>query len=335
MPKVSVIVPCYNEEATIGLLLDALYGQTFPLEELEVIIADGMSTDRTRQKIADFQREHPSLKLRIVDNPLRMIPSALNRAIEAAVGRYMVRLDAHSVPASDYIERCVDALDQGIGENVGGVWKIRAREGHWMARSIAAAAAHPLGVGDAFYRWGSKAQYVDTVPFGAFRRDLATQIGLFDESLLTNEDYEFNMRIRNQGGRIWFDPAIQSTYFARPTLKSLAEQYWRYGYWKAQMLRRYARTIRWRQALPPLFSASLIGLFVIGFFQPFAWVLLGVELALYSAILFVAGILVAVDKKSPEYLVGLPLAIATMHLAWGTALIWGILHPKSRPSTVK
>jgi len=335
MKKVSVIVPCYNEEATIRLLLEALYRQTYPLEDLEVVIADGMSSDHTRQKIADFLNEHPRLHLRVVDNPLRVIPSGLNRAIEAAEGDYLVRLDAHSIPAADYIERCAVALDNGVGDNVGGIWRIQPAGDDWIARSIAVAAAHPLGAGDALYRLGAKAQYVDTVPFGAFRRDLALQIGLFDESLLTNEDYEFNIRIRNQGGRIWLDPAIQSTYFARSNLRSLARQYWRYGYWKAQMLRRYPNTIRWRQAVPPLFSASIICLFAIGFFYSFAWILLAFELALYISVLLFAGISTALIQKSPGYVIGLPLAIATMHIAWGTALIWGIIRPSATPSTVK
>jgi cellulose synthase/poly-beta-1,6-N-acetylglucosamine synthase-like glycosyltransferase len=335
MKKVSVIVPCYNEEASIGLLLEAIYQQTYPLENMEVVIADGMSTDHTRQKIAEFHKEHSRLDLRVVDNPKRVIPSGLNRAIEATQGEYLVRLDAHSMPAPDYIRRCVKALDSGAGDNVGGVWKIQAGGESWAARSIAAATAHPLGVGDALYRVGAKAQFVDTVPFGAFRRDLAVKIGLFDESLLTNEDYEFNTRIQKQGGRIWFDPAIQSTYIARPNLKALAKQYWRYGYWKAQMLRRYPNTIRLRQALPPLFSASLMVLFASGFFYSFAWKLLWLELGVYGGILLIAGVLSAFEQKSIGNIIGLPLAIATMHIAWGTALIWGMIRPSPTASTIK
>ena len=127
-----------------------------------------------------------------------------------------------------------------------------------MAQSIAAAASHPLGVGDALYRHASKASQVDTVPFGAFKRELLALVGFFDESLLTNEDYEFNTRIRKSGGTIWLDPAIRSVYFARPTLAALARQYSRYGFWKWRMLRRYPETLRWRQGLPPLFVLSLL-----------------------------------------------------------------------------
>lgn len=327
MKQVSVIVPCYNEEATICLLLEALCKQTYPSENMEIIIADGLSSDHTRLIINEFKIGNPQLDIRIVDNPLRVIPSGLNRAIEAAKGEYLVRLDAHSIPNVDYIERVVEALDKQRGDNVGGIWKIRPSGPGWIARSIAAAGAHPLGVGDALYRIGAKAQYVDTVPFGAFRRELAIKIGMYDEGMLTNEDYELNSRIRREGRKIWFDPAIQSTYFARSTYSSLAQQYWRYGYWKAQMLRRYPGTIRWRQAIPPLFSASLIVLFIGGIFVSWIWILLGIELIIYSIILIFAGIIAALNQNSPSLIIGLPLAIAIMHITWGTALIWGIIHP--------
>jgi glycosyltransferase involved in cell wall biosynthesis len=334
MIKVSIIVPCYNEEATICLLLEAIIQQTYPLKNLEVVIADGMSTDLTRQKINEFHIDHPFLRLNVVDNPAHSIPAGLNQAIKAAQGEYLVRLDAHSIPQADYVERCVRALDENLGDNVGGIWNIMPSANNWIGHSIAAAAAHPLGVGDAFYRVGAKAQYVDTVPFGAFRRELPKKIGMFDESLLTNEDYEFNTRIRNAGGRIWLDPSIQSTYIARSSFRALAHQYWRYGYWKAQMLRRYPKSIRWRQAIPPLFSASLLVLTIGGFFFNILWGTVLLEIILYGSFLLVAGLLTTRKQKSPVYIVGLPIAVATMHITWGTALLWGIIHPAPMPKTI-
>ncbi len=221
----------------------------------------------------------------------------------------------------------MDALDARRGDNVGGIWQIvpgmagkRSRAG-WLARAIAVAAAHPLGVGDAHYRHATQPQHVDTVPFGAFRRELVEKIGPFDENLLTNEDYEFNVRIRQSGGKIWLDPAIRSTYFARATLAALAQQYVRYGYWKGQMLRRYPETIRWRQAIPPAFVLSLVGLAAL---SPFLWarVLLAVEISFYFMVLFAVGLQSALKKQDLSLTVGLPLAIATMHLCWGSALLW-------------
>lgn len=326
MPKVSVIIPCYNEQATIRLLLEALRQQTFPRADMEVIISDGMSTDGTRQAIAGFQKDFPDLDVRVVDNALRTIPAAVNRGLEAARGSIIVRLDAHSKPYPDYIEKCVEALEAGRGENVGGVWEIQPGVATWIAESIAVAAAHPLGVGDALYRHAKQAAEVDTVPFGSFHRALIDRIGPFDETLLTNEDYEFNTRVRKAGGRIWLDPAIRSIYFARATLMELARQYWRYGYWKWRMLRRYPDTLRWRQALPPLFVLSLLGLALLSIWLPIASYVLGFELALYFSIMGLAGLRAAVQQKKPYLVLGLPLAIPVMHLAWGSGFLGSILN---------
>jgi succinoglycan biosynthesis protein ExoA len=325
MPLISIIVPCYNEEATIGSLIEAILNQTFPIQETEVIISDGLSTDSTREVISSFQQAHPELSLTIVDNTLSKIPSGLNRALETSAGEYVIRFDAHSIPAPDYIEKCMQALESGKGENVGGVWMIVPGADNWISRSIAIAAAHPIGAGDARYRVGGDAQAVDTVPFGAFRRDLIDRIGPFDENLLTNEDYEFNVRVRKSGGIVWFDPEIRSTYIARSTLKELAEQYWRYGYWKSQMLNRYPETLRWRQALPPIFILSCISLVFLSLISTTARLLLIVEVLLYLLTTLWVGVSFSIKRRDFGYMLGIPLAIATMHLSWGTAFLRGLL----------
>jgi succinoglycan biosynthesis protein ExoA len=324
MPRVSIIIPCYNEEATIGDTLSAIHGQTFPRAEMEVVVSDSMSTDRTREMIAEFQHSHPDLSVRVVENVARIIPAALNRAIEAARGGIIVRMDAHSKPYPDYVENCVRALDEGRGDNVGGVWEIRAGASGWIANGIAAAAAHPLGAGDAAYRLKPEAGAVDTVPFGAYRKSLIEQVGAFDESLLANEDYEFNVRVRRAGKVVWLDPRIRSVYFARSTFGALARQYWRYGFWKARMLRRYPDTLRWRQALPPVFVACLIALLVFSFWLP-ARILLGVELLSYAGILLAAGLVQAVRRGQPALAFGFPLAVGTIHFSWGGGLLWSMV----------
>ncbi len=321
-PSVSIIVPCYNEEKTIRHLLDAVLAQTYPRALMELVISDGLSTDRTREVIASFQKERPDLAIYVVENSARTIPSGLNQAIRKSKGEVIVRLDAHSMPIPEYVERCVAAHQSGKGDNVGGVWEIRPGADTWIAKSISFAAAHPLGVGDAMYRLNAKAGAVDTVPFGSFRRALIDKIGTFDETLLTNEDYEFNTRVRESGGTVWLDPSIRSVYFSRSTLGKLAAQYWRYGFWKFKMLRRYPRTLRWRQALPPLFTLSLFALIVLSLFIGFARILLAAQLSGYFFVLTLAGLKIAVEKKTGFPLFGLPLAISTMHLAWGAGFLW-------------
>lgn len=325
MPSVSIIIPCYNEQNTIEKMLAAIYAQTYPRADLEVIIADGMSTDRTRDEIAAFADSHPDLHIAVVDNPKRFIPAALNMALGEAHGEIIVRMDAHAMPHPDYVERCVADLATGLGENVGGVWEIRPGADGWLADSIAAAAAHPLGVGDALYRHAEKPAEVDTVPFGAFKRELLALIGFFDESLLANEDYEFNARIRKSGGKIWLNPSIRSVYFARSTLGGLAKQYANYGFWKWKMLRRYPDTLRWRQGLPPLFVLSLVGLGLLGFFWNGFWVGLGAEAALYLLALTAAGVQRAIRQKKVFPVFGLPLAISVMHICWGSGFLWSMI----------
>jgi cellulose synthase/poly-beta-1,6-N-acetylglucosamine synthase-like glycosyltransferase len=325
MNKVSVIVPCYNEQATIEKLLQAFYDQSYPLTEIEVIIADGMSTDQTRTVINRFQENHPELFIRVIDNIKRAIPSGLNLAIEVAKGEIIVRFDAHSIPDRDYIRNCVLALDSGKGDNVGGIRMIQAGTSSWIAKAIAITASHPLAVGDARYRIGGVAQEVDTVPFGAFRRELIDKIGLYDETLLTNEDYEFNVRIRASGGKVWLDPTIRSIYYARSTLKELSRQYWRYGYWKAQMLRRYPGTVRWRQALPPLFVLSLLCLGLLSIVWNLACWLFTIIVILYTIIICMAGIQSSIKHREISLVIGIPLAIATIHLSWGLAFLWGLV----------
>lgn len=324
-PKVSVIVPCYNEQSTIRPLLEALHSQTFPRLEMEVVIADGMSTDGTRDAITSFQKDFPDLEVRVVDNSVRTIPSGLNCAIQSSRGEIIVRLDAHSKPYPNYVENCVKAHEQGRGDNVGGVWEIQPGAQTWVAKSISVAASHPIGVGDAMYRLAASASEVDTVPFGSYRRTLIEKIGGYNESLLTNEDYEFNTRIRKAHGRVWLDPSIRSIYFSRSTFRELIRQYWRYGFWKWRMLRRFPRTVRWRQALPPLFVLSIIALAVISIFLPAVRWLLLAELILYFFALFLAGIHAAIKHRKLYLLLGLPLAIAAMHIAWGSGFLWSTL----------
>jgi len=321
----SIIVPCFNEQRTIGLLLQAIADQSVGPRALEVVVADGGSTDETRAVVQEFADRNPYLRVRLVDNPTRAIPAALNRAIEQARGGVIIRLDAHSIPQPDYVEQCLRVLRETQAANAGGVWEIHPGTATWIARGIAAAASHRLGAGDARYRTSGQPGPVDTVPFGAYPRSWLERVGPYDETLLTNEDYEYNVRLRQAGGIIWFDPAIRSIYFARPTLGALARQYARYGFWKARMLRRYPGTLRWRQALPPAFVLATLILGISALWIPLSRWLLGLQWALYAAAVLAAGITEAWRRRDPTLAAAMPLALAAMHMAWGGALWWGWL----------
>lgn len=323
--RISFIIPCYNEQASIGLLLEAIRLQIYPQDKIEVVIADGMSDDGTRNVIGDYASQHPEMNIRLIDNPLRIIPAALNVAIEAAEGNVIIRIDAHSAPRPDYVERCLAVLEETGAANVGGVWEIQPGAGTWMARAIAAAASHPLGAGDARYRISGESGSVETVPFGAFRREWLERIGPFNEELLTNEDYEYNVRIRTAGGVVWFDPSIRSIYFARPDLCSLARQYWRYGFWKVRMLQQYPGTLRWRQALPPIFVLSTVVLAALAFPFPLARLFCSLQLGVYFLTTFTFAFLEGSKRNDLGVAFGFPISIWAMHIAWGSGFLWSLI----------
>lgn len=324
-PRISLIIPCLNEEKTIELLLQSIEQQTYPVSDMEVIISDGFSEDKTRDIIKGFQKEHPKMDIRIVDNPKRIIPAGLNAAIRAAKGELIVRMDAHTIPYPDYIERSIKAFDEGKGEDVGGVINISPGSPTWIGRSIAVATRHPLGVGDAKYRWSTVATYADTVAFGTYARKTFDKIGFYDETLIANEDYEMNARLRASGGRIWIDPTIRSTYHSRPDLSSLARQYFTYGFYKFRMLKRFPGTLRLRQALPPLFVLGILMLLLLAPFWILARIGLLFVLVLYLAILTGGALPEAIKKKDATLVPGIPLAIMTMHFSWGAGFWWSLI----------
>jgi len=243
-PQISIIIPCYNEERFIAGALNQLVKQSCDAL-FEIVVVDGASTDDTRRVIEDFAAKNSGVPLRVIDNPARNIPTALNLGIRAARGDLIVRMDAHSAPSSNYVSRCTELLRAQRAAIVGMPWHIKPGADSLMARAIAAAVSHPLGAGDAKYRLpGTTSQFVDTVPFGAFHKSLWEQLGGFNEQLLTNEDYDFNYRVRKQGGTILLDNEAHSDYFARPRLSDLARQYFRYGVWKARMVKLHPSSIK-------------------------------------------------------------------------------------------
>jgi glycosyltransferase involved in cell wall biosynthesis len=332
VPEVSIIIPCLNEEKTISKLLEAILHQTFPVERMEVVIADGMSEDRTRARIEQFQQAHSEMSIRVCDNPERKIPVGLNIAIRAARAPILTRMDAHTLPALDYVEKSVVGLKAGLGANVGGVIDVKPSENTWIARSISIATAHPLGVGDAKYRWTTKAGTADTVAFGTYYKKTVESIGDYNEALLVNEDYEFNARLRASGGKVWIDPAIRAVYYSRPTFGALARQYFTYGFWKFKMLRKNPGTLRLRQALPPLFVFGVLMLLLLAVFSSLARILLLAGLGVYLVILTGASLKVAIKQKDATLVVGVVSAIMSMHFSWGAGFWWSILKSERKGS---
>jgi len=335
-PSISIVIPCRNEARHIGGLLDAIRQQDTAI--LEVVIVDN-STDDTRSVITRYRTDHPGLPVRVVpyDGPAS-IPAAVNLGVRHATGDVIVRLDGHSMPDRRYVGLAVAALElEGAGV-VGGVWEIAPGAPTAVAHAIASAAAHPVGAGDAAYRIahaGAERQDVDTVPFGCYRKTLWTELGGLNEELLSNEDYEFNYRTRASGRRVILDPGIRSTYYARASLGGLTQQYFRYGWWKAQMLRSHPESLRWRQAVPAAFVAGLSALAACvaalavfapaSLLLPLAGLALVAILALYVAALVAASLQICARRRAWRMLPFLPVAFATIHFAWGSGALVNLL----------
>jgi succinoglycan biosynthesis protein ExoA len=328
---VSVVIPCYNEERFIVKALEHLAGQ-YQLDRYEIVVVDGLSEDATRERIAEFAKSHPNLSIVIVDNPARNIPTALNLGVTHARGTIIARMDAHAIPPAGYIARCVEVLAQpGVGA-VGMPCLVRPSNDTLTAKAIASAVSHPFGIGDAKYRLTAETsgqESVDTVAFACFRKTLWDEIGRFNEELLTNEDYDFNYRVRQHGKQVILDRQGHCDYFARSTLSELAQQYRRYGRWKAQMIKLHPGSIKLRHMVAPVFVLSILLLAIGGIFFYPIWLLLALELFLYFALALYFGFRIATRSRSVGLALLMPVVFLLIHLSWGSSFLVGLFSPRS------
>ena len=314
-PEVTVILPVYNEEAHLEECLRSLIGQTFPREKMEWIVVDNGSTDATPAILDRFRNEGPFL---LLSNPGAATPSSLNMAIRSARGRYIIRMDAHSVYQRDYIDRCIRRLEQTDAENVGGVWEIRG-EGA-LGRGFAVLLSSPFGAGGAAFRTAKNSGYVETVPFGAWRRELFDRIGLFDEELVRSEDNDLNRRIRASGGKIYLDADIRTVYYCRSSLSAILRNGLNNGNALFHTLRRNPGAMSPRHYVPFVFLLSVLALGVGALFQPLCGKLLLAEAALY--LLLDVFFSLRSPKNAPVTLWLYP----AFHLAYGLGSALGMIN---------
>jgi succinoglycan biosynthesis protein ExoA len=311
-PDVSVVVPVLNEADHLAAAVAAIVAQGYP-GRLEVVLAVGPSRDGTEGVAAALAEA--DARVVVVPNPSGRTPAALNAAIAASTGAVVVRVDGHSELSPGYVQRAVETLATTGAANVGGIQRAVGDTG--MQRAIAAAMTSPFGVGDAKFHYGGAPGPVDTVYLGVFRRDVLDRHGGYDESLVRNQDYELNWRIREGGGTVWFDPELEVTYRPRPTLRSLASQYFQYGQWKRVVLRRHPRSVRWRQLVAPAaLLANLAGLLIGAAWRPALLVPVVYSVATVVSAVSVRGI-------APSVRLRLPMVFATMHWSWGLGFLLG------------
>lgn len=304
LPPVSIILPVFNEEAMLPACLESIGDQDYP-NIVEIVVADGGSTDRTREVAASFS------KVVVVDNPRRIRPAGLNAAISRASGEVIVRVDARTRLSPDYVTRCVEALERSGAAIVGGPMTYEAETP--AEKGVAAAMMSRLGAGPAeFRRLGGEPRFVDTVYLGAFHKDTVRALGGYDEWCGGNEDAELAFRAQSAGG-VYLDPAISSRYVVREGRGALGRQFYRYGRNRARTLRKHPRAMSWRQALPPLLLLSLLS----------RWRRRAV-VAYLAAVAAGAAVELTDDPRAAGRLA---LCLPVMHFSWGAGFFVGIVTP--------
>ncbi len=318
-PFVSLLMPVHNEASFIERSLGAVLAQDYPRDRIEVIVADGLSTDATREIIEALAGQHPNLVL--VDNPGKIVSTGLNAALRVARGEIIIRIDGHTVIAPDYCRQGVEALRQTGADNVGG--RMNAVSDGSFGRAVALATSSRFGIGNARFHYSDREEEVDTVYLGCWPSEVFQRVGMFDEEMVRNQDDEFNYRLRAAGGKIMLNPRIKSEYYNRATALSLWRQYFQYGYWKVRVLQKHPGQMSARQFVPPLFVMTLFLLcaaapfFIVGRF------LMAAAVTTYSVLSLGASILAA-RRCDWRLLPLLPIAFTIIHFAYGSGFLLGM-----------
>ena len=323
LPTVSVLAPCRNEAGFIQEAVQSILSNDYPPDRVEILVLDGMSTDGTREIVARISAAHP--RVRLLDNPHRIVPTAMNIGIGEAQGEYIIRIDCHAEFARDYLRKCVEVSRRTGAANVGGYWQTVPGADTPVARAIMLATSSPFGVGDSAFRTsGSVERETDTVPFGTFRQSLFAEMGPFDERLVRNQDIEMNSRIRKSGRKIIISPEIKLKYFNRGTLGGIWQQSFNNGLWNPYTIWLTGGGLRIRHFVPLIFVLSILGLAAGSWFHEVFLMGLAVLMVLYGGCAFLA----ASQQKAAAHHTTTGLVVAsffTLHFAYGIGSLWGVI----------
>ncbi len=321
-PRISIIIPVRNEERFLAECLESILANDVPKESYEILVADGLSEDGTREVAESFRKIHPALK--VIENPERIASTALNRGLREACGDIVIRIDGHGQVAPDFIRKSVETLERVPEAGCAG-GNIEPRGKSFMGNVIALAQASFFGGGGGSWYRGRKAGAVDTVFNAAYRRSVFERVGFFDETLVRDQDDEFNYRLRQAGYKIYFNPEIRGHYYSRESLGKLAKQYLQYGFWKVKVLKKHRQMMQVRQFVPPLFISAFVFFAVGGLvFEPARvafWFLMGA----YLICSFLTSLSLGF-RKGWLHAYPLPLAFAAMHFGYGIGFWAGVLY---------
>jgi glycosyltransferase involved in cell wall biosynthesis len=322
IPMLSVVVPCRNESQHIEACVLSILEQERPSEGIEVLVVDGISDDGTREILKSLAKEHP--ELRVVDNPKRITPCAMNTGIREARGRYVAILGGHCQYAVDYLSTCVALLHEHPEVCCVGGPAVSMGKG-LFGQAVAAAMSHPVGIGNAKHRYPTYEGYAEGACYPVFRREVFDKIGLYDEMLVRNQDDELNYRLAKHGEKVFISPRARYSYFIRETPSRLFRQYFEYGYWRVAVLRKHRIPASFRQLVPPLFMGVMLASVIAGLSLPGWWRLTAATIPmLYGMTLLIAGVMQS-HKIGWRVAVLFPAAAAIMHVAYAVGFVRGMM----------
>jgi glycosyltransferase involved in cell wall biosynthesis len=321
LPRASLVVPCRNEARYIGSCLSSLLAMDYPADRLEILVADGMSDDGTADIVRRMMANAPTIRL--LQNPARITSAALNRGIGAATGDVIFIIGAHSRYPVHYVRRLVEHLNSSGADVVGGVCATEPGADTSAARAIATVMSHPFGMGNSHFRIGAgAARWVDTVPFGCYRRAVFERFGGFDEELIRNQDDEFNLRILKGGGRLLLVPDVVSHYYARTSIGQVARMFYQYGLYKPLVARKLGRVMTVRQLIPAAFVGTVALSAVTAPWSRVSAALLGTVLTSYIVADLWAS--VRASRRARCNWLHLARTFPIIHVSYGSGFLAGI-----------
>ena len=326
LPLVSILLPIRNEAQHIEAALAAVLGQDYPAGRMEVLVIDGGSDDGTREIVGAIAAREG--RVRLLDNPRRIVPTGMNLATAEAQGEVIIRVDGHCEIAPDYVRRCVEHLVRDRVDGVGGpVTTIGETP---TAEAIALAMSSRFGVGDSLFRTATdRTTLADTVPFPAYTREIVERVGPYDEELVRNQDDDYNYRLRKLGAKVLLAADVRSRYYSRGTIRGLWRQYFQYGFWKVRVMQKHPRQMRPRQFVPPAFVAALLGSALLALVAPAGRWLFGLAAGAYALANLVASAQVG-RGKGIGAMARLPIIFAALHVGYGLGFLRGLLRFRNR-----
>jgi glycosyltransferase involved in cell wall biosynthesis len=322
-PEVTLILPVRNEEKTIKEALNSVIQQDYPLERMKILVVDGMSTDQTRPVIQTWLKKYPEINLNILDNPQQIVPTGLNIGIREASGDFIIRVDGHCRLPTHYVSTLVSHLQEGEVQNVGG--QQHPVGDTYFEKAVALATSSPYFIGNSYFRYAEESRLVDTVFLGAYPREVFDQIGLFDETLVRHQDYDFNLRLRNAGGKILYLASIQVDYRPRSNLHSFFMQYFQYGVWKVRVMQKSERAFQLRHFPPTLLVLGMVLGGGLSLLIPWLRALYLLGMGTYLSLAVGSSLLVSLREEEWKYLPVLPILFACIHIGWGSGFWWGVM----------